>query len=194
MKEFDSSNAEIGKSGSKKHAFNSFANQNFTFTVASVDKYQNIPVKNVKFESFIRGPDANLVVDVYIFKEKGQVRTSNNETIDVDAGTVKFDVNLSNWTFCGGAGGDSCKKGSSDEVGDKVELGIEMKSKQNKGPKKKGTPRGKGRKIQTVDIGDVDCTLSGAVSHPDRICLVLCCILLSQGNQRNLFLTDALVS
>ncbi|XP_065065747.1 skeletal aspartic acid-rich protein 2-like isoform X2 [Rhopilema esculentum] len=162
IKELDKDGNEVGTSGSKKHSINSFAKESFTFKTAGLKtEYQNISVKHTQFEATISGPGAKLIVDIFIFKGSGNIKTSKNETLEVKKGTAKFNIKLESWTFCGGSGGDSCSKGGAQEIGNQIELGIEIKGK--KKPLKKGKGKGKGRKVETFDLGDGDCTLSGAV-------------------------------
>lgn len=151
----------VGASGRKKHSINTFAREQFTFTSSGAQaKYQNISVKHTQFEAKISGPGAKLIVDIYIFKGSGNVTTSQNESLEVKPGTIKFNIRLEDWAFCGA--NDTCKKGKGDEVGTQVEFGIEIKGRG--APKMKGKARGKGRKLKTMDLGGADCTLSGVVS------------------------------
>lgn len=61
---------------------------------------------------------------MYIFTEDGNI-TMGEETQMVQAGSVKFNVELSSWEFCG------CKKGQTDEVGEFVDFTLEIKGKGN---------------------------------------------------------------
>ena len=162
IKELDKDGNVVGETGRTKHSINSFARENFNFHASSKATYQGIPVKHVQFSATVSGPGAKLTVDIYLFKGNGSVNTSNSETIDVKEGSIKFNIQLANWTFCGGSGGDACKKGSTDQLGSQVEFGIEIKGRNN--PKKKAKAKGRGRKVETLDLGGADVTLSGAVS------------------------------
>lgn len=159
IKELSSSGAVVGAKGGKKHSINTFAREQFSFTTSgNQSSYQGIAVKHVRFHATISGPGAMLVVDVYVFKAAGNI-TAGNETMEVKKGSVKFSIEISSWTFCGGSGGDTCSKGSSQEEGTQIELGIEIKGKTK--PKNANSKRGKGRKLSTLDIGGAVCTLSG---------------------------------
>eukprot|EP00112_Aurelia_sp_Birch-Aquarium-sp1_P003353 Seg1374.9 transcript_id=Seg1374.9/GoldUCD/mRNA.D3Y31 product="Skeletal aspartic acid-rich protein 2" protein_id=Seg1374.9/GoldUCD/D3Y31 len=161
IKELDKDDIAVGTTGSSKHSINSFASQSFTFTTSGLKtEYQNISVKHIKFEASISGPGAKLVVDVFIFNGTGNVKTSGNETLEVGPGTIKFNIGIESWNFCGGS--TSCRKGSTTEIGTQVELGIEIKGRKN--ASKKSKKRGKGKRLQTLDLGDADCTLSGEVN------------------------------
>ena len=167
IKELDKDNVTVGTSGSSKHSINTFASQSFTFTTSGLQtEYQNISVKHIKFEASLSGPGAKLVVDVFIFNGTGNVSTSRNETLEVRPGTIKFNIAIENWQFCGAAA--SCTKGRTTEVGTQIELGIEVKGRKN--ASKKSKKRGKGKKLQTLDLGDADCTLSGEVSNKVHLC------------------------
>eukprot|EP00794_Sanderia_malayensis_P019848 gene19848-21790_t len=164
IKELDASNSAVGTSGNKKHSLQTFASQEFTFKTQGLnDTYQGLRVRQIQFTSKIAGPDGNLTVNIYIFKDGGNITTANDEEITVQNGTVKFDIWFASWTFCGGADGVSCKKGQTNEVGDKIDLAIEIKGKGSGAPKEKSKKRGKGSKMKTFDIGGADCTLSGQV-------------------------------
>ena len=161
IKELDKDGNAVGSTGKKKHSINTFARENFTFPTSGLKShYQNLSVKHTQFEATISGPGAKLIVDIYVFKEAGNVSTSENETLEVKQGTIKFNIKLENWTFCGA--GDNCKKGQKAENGSQVEFGIEIKGRGK--PTKKPKAKGKGRKVETLDLGGADCTLSGAVS------------------------------
>ena len=163
IKELDNSGNEVGATGKKKHSINSFAREAFSFKTSGLKtEYQNISVKHTQFEATISGPGAKLTVDIFIFKNSGTVKTSNDESLDVKKGTIKFNIKIESWMFCGGAGGDSCSKGSSSEVGNQIEFGIEIKGRSKASKKTKA--KGKGSKVETLDLGDADCTLSGEVS------------------------------
>ena len=163
IKELDKNGDPVGASGRKKHSINSFARETFTFKTSGLKtEYQNISVKHTQFEATISGPGAKLTVDIFIFKGSGSIKTSKNESLEVKKGTAKFNIKLESWTFCGGVGGEHCSKGGTGEIGSQIEFGIEIKGK--KKPSKKGKGKGKGRKVETFDLGDGDCTLSGAVS------------------------------
>ena len=162
IKELDNSSAAVGTTGKYKHSINTFARENFTFTTSGLQShYQNISVKHTQFNATISGPGARLIVDIYIFKGNGNVSTSGNETLEVRNGTIKFNIRLENWRFCGG--NNTCRKGSTVEQGTQVELGVKISGK--KAPNKKAKARGKGKKVGTFDFGDADCTLSGEVSN-----------------------------
>ena len=164
IKELDKDGNEVGATGKKKHSINSFARESFSFKTSGMKtEYQNISVKHTQFEATISGPGAKLIVDIFIFKGSGNLSTSNDESLEVKKGDIKFNIKLESWTFCGGSGGDSCSKGASSEAGTQVEFGIEIKGRSK--PTKRSKAKGKGRKLETLDLGGADCTLSGAVSR-----------------------------
>ena len=161
MKELDDKGNAVGTARSSKHAIDTFARETFTFATSGLKShYQSIPVKHTQFAATISGPGAKLTVDIYLFKGSGNVNTSKEETLEVKKGTIKFNIKLESWTFCGA--GASCKKGQTNETGTQVEFGIEIKGHKN--PEKKSKANGKGEKVKTFDLGGGDCTLSGMVS------------------------------
>merc|ERR1712141_728231 len=122
IKELDNSSAAVGTTGKYKHSINTFARENFTFTTSGLQShYQNISVKHTQFNAMISGPGARLIVDIYIFKGNGNVSTSGNETLEVRNGTIKFNIRLENWRFCGG--NNTCQRGNVKQQGTQVELG-----------------------------------------------------------------------
>ena len=162
IKELDNRAAEVGTTGRYKHSINTFARESFTFKTSGLQShYQNISVRHTQFDATISGPGARLVVDIYIFRGNGTVITSRNETLEVRNGTIKFNIRLENWRFCGR--NDTCRKGNANQEGTQVELGIKISGKN--APKKKAKARGRGRKVGTFDFGGVDCTLSGEVCN-----------------------------
>ena len=161
IKELDKDGNAVGATGKKKHSVDTFARENFTFPTSGLKShYQNLSVMHTQFEASISGPGAKLIVDIYIFKEAGNVSTSEDETLEVKQGTIKFNIKLENWTFCGA--GDNCSKAKENEIGSQVEFGIEIKGRDK--PTKKPKANEKGEKVVTYDLGGADCTLSGVVS------------------------------
>lgn len=76
-------------------------------------------------------------------------------------GTLKFNIMIENWSFCG-MNGETCKQGPKTSVGEYIEFVIAIKGK------KSGTKKGGGRKKRTnaqeYDMGgDASVVLSGKV-------------------------------
>lgn len=169
IKELDKDNVTVGSSN---HSISSFASQWFDFYSSGFEegiKYQNISVLHIDYRAILSGPGAKLVVNAYLFDGTGTVSTSENEKLEVRPGTLKFNIGIEDWKFCGGSA--SCKKGNTTETGTQIELGIEIKGR--KIASKKSKKRGKGERLQTLDLGNADCTLSGEVSQATSISLII---------------------
>ena len=93
--EVDEQGSVVGKAGPKKHALNSLASQEFTFTkVDNVSYYQGIKGINVNLTAYLSGPQATLDIMVFLFLEGGNV-TFGNESFEVFKGTLKFNIKVS---------------------------------------------------------------------------------------------------
>ncbi|KAL4228725.1 hypothetical protein ACF0H5_011768 [Mactra antiquata] len=101
--EFDNLN-EISEDGSmindNAHKVITFANQEFTFGEPMDDDYPGteLGVKTITFQSVLEN-QATVEILMYIFKEAGDI-TNDNETISVKEGDLKFNIDISDWTFC----------------------------------------------------------------------------------------------
>ncbi len=106
-----------------KHEIRSFENQQFQCeTTGLPTEYQNIGVQSMKCITTIPGPEAIFTVDIYIFKAAGEISTAKDEVLNVKKGTVKFDISIKHWPFCGGSDGVDCRVGSSLHEGKYLEL------------------------------------------------------------------------
>lgn len=104
------------------HKFNTFASQDFTFGTPVDEMYTGttIGVRRITFQSNLNN-GATLKVHLYVFKAAGNI-TQENETTQVQAGNVKFNVEIMGWTFCAGA----CQQS---EVGEYLDFDIVIKGK-----------------------------------------------------------------
>lgn len=69
---------------------NNLASQVFSFSALDEDAvYQNIPAVNLNLDSYLTAAEATLKLEIYIFKEAGNV-TFGNETFEVQNGTLKL--------------------------------------------------------------------------------------------------------
>ena len=97
--EVDAQGGKVGTSGNAKHALNSLASQQFTFTrVDNVSYYQGIQVINVNLTSYLTGPAAVMDIMIFLFLEDGNI-TFGNESFSVFRGSLKFNIKVWFWSF-----------------------------------------------------------------------------------------------
>jgi len=143
LQELASDGTVLGGGGNAKHSFNSFATQSFTFgspvssTIAGVSSPgengtagtpKDYSITKVAFTCYLGGGDAatdsKLEIESIIFMEDAILQFENPDGSyiypTIAAGTVKFNVLMSQWNWCE----NDCK--SSDGVGDSVRLTITM--------------------------------------------------------------------
>ena len=127
IKEIDSNGTAVGISGASKHTFNTFASLEFNFSSIRDDTFGGLSAKRVDFSASIGSVSALLTVNVYIFKEKGEINV-DGEKSSVEIGSVKFNIQIVGWDFCGNPG-ITCDKGGKDEIGDGIQFVISVKGK-----------------------------------------------------------------
>lgn len=138
MDEFDN---EVGNIGQNKHSVNSFATQSFTFSDLVDKEYQNTSVQEFTFETPIYSIGKMKLVTMLV-GESSEVGTET-ETWSVSAGDLKWNIELSDWTFC-----DPCADGTAKYIDVALEIkGSKSESKGN----------------QTTDLGDATLQLSNRV-------------------------------
>ena len=133
LSELDASGTIVGHTGAVKHSVTSFATQSFTFTPVVEQPYLGVPTKTFTFESPVYSI-GKLKVVALLFQENATIDTGA-EQWEVSRGDMKFNIELSDWTFC-----NPC----SDGIASFVEIGIEMKSS-----KEPDTAVG----VSSVDVG-----------------------------------------
>lgn len=144
LRQLDASGITLGSGGSKKHSFNSFATQEFTIGEPVEDTYEGLGITKITFESTMV-ETSKITVHTMIFQESGTF-TVAGETLSVTNGTIKFNVELESWVWCGDSG-ISCT--SKDGTGDAVELDLSIKVKGGNNPSKKGSTEATG----TFELG-----------------------------------------
>ena len=77
------------------------ANQDFSIAVNKSANYQGVSAAHINLKSYLAAPKAHLIANIYIFRATGNV-TFGNETTEVQNGTMKFFVEIKNYTFCDG--------------------------------------------------------------------------------------------
>lgn len=141
LRQLDASGATLGGGGSQKHSFNSFATQLFTFSQPTNATYQDLQVAKVSFDSTLVD-SSNVKIDTFIFKEAGNVSVGD-ETIQVPLGAVKFNVELSNWSWCGGS--TTCKAQAGEGAAVELDLSMAVVGK--------GSPTKMSAKDKDFDLG-----------------------------------------
>lgn len=151
MKERDANGNVVGATGASKHSFNSFANQDFTFSEVVNGSYQNLTAVYFNFSADLSSVSSKLVTVVYIFTKAGNI-TVGNETTEVEPGTVKFNIEIKNWNFCG-TSNTTCSKGNVNEVGASIDFDIDIKGKGNATKGNETTDRKNGTRGDSYDLG-----------------------------------------
>ena len=137
--EVDANGNPVGTSGASKHSIQTFANQEFQFgqsfeapydiTVGGDGTGPNASI--LPFTSTVSDDIGTIRVETFIFKEHGTVTTdgSEEETMSVTTGDFKWNIELSDWSFCGVD--VECKQGQTAQVGAGIEVKMEMKGNGN---------------------------------------------------------------
>lgn len=141
LSEVDQFDNEVGNIGQDKHSVNSFATQSFTFSPLSDKDYKNTSVKEFTFETPVYNIGKLKLVTMLI-GESSSIGTET-ESWSVSPGDMKWNIELSDWTFC-----NPCADGTAKFI----DVGIEVK-----GPKNEA----KGNK--TVDLGGATLQLSNRI-------------------------------
>ena len=139
LHEVDANGNPVGTFGASKHSIQTFANQEFQFgqsfeapydiTVGGDGTGPNASI--LPFTSTVSDDIGTIRVETFIFKEPGTVTTdgSEEETMSVTTGDFKWNIELSDWSFCGVD--VQCKQGQTDQVGAGIEVTMEMKGNGN---------------------------------------------------------------
>lgn len=138
LREVDASGNSVGASGNTKHSINSFATQDFTIGSPENVTLGDTSANKIAFSSPVKDV-GQISVDTYVMSTSGTIGTPT-ENWTVAPGDLKWNINLSSWTWCG------CKKGKSDEVGAFIDLEVTVKGKQD--------AKTSGAANKTLDLGD----------------------------------------
>lgn len=125
IQEKDSNGNNVGTSGRFKHIFNNFAGQKFDISELTDDTYQNLAVKRLDCTAYLDTVGARLAVQIYLFREEGSVSQGDEES-RVSKGTLKFNVFIENWKFCG-SDTMECRKGKKSEFGEFIDFALSIK-------------------------------------------------------------------
>lgn len=133
--EIDANGNPVGTSGSSKHSLQTFASQEFVFgspyeapydtTVGGDGIGPNASI--LPFTSTVSDNVGQIDLSTFIFREPGTVTTdgSEEETLGVATGDFKWNIKLSDWSFCGVD--VECKQGQTQQVGAGVDVTVEIK-------------------------------------------------------------------
>jgi len=141
LSEMDSSGNEVGKVGNPKHTIQSFATQDFTFGPLVQKQFQNNSAHEFMFETPINTIGKMRIITILLHNQ-GEIGTET-ETWTVSPGDVKWNIELSDWTFC-----NPCSDGTAEYI----DVGIEIKGTKSES---KGN--------QTIDLGDATLELSNRI-------------------------------
>ncbi|XP_062566808.1 uncharacterized protein LOC134229105 [Saccostrea cucullata] len=161
IQETDKDGKAIGTSGRVKHSFNTFASQKFTVSDITDDVYQNLTAKRLDFVASLASVGATLTVQIYLFSEEGNI-TQSDEVTQVSKGTLKFNIIIENWTFCG-TNGEECRQGQTLNEGEFIDFTISIKGKKSASKKQGGKKR---TNAQEFDLGgEASVVLSGKARY-----------------------------
>mmetsp|Transcript_33888 Transcript_33888/g.89809 ORF Transcript_33888/g.89809 Transcript_33888/m.89809 type:complete len:354 (+) Transcript_33888:74-1135(+) len=165
LRELDSAGQAVGASGSTHHSINTFAAQEFTIEpveavtlragqledgVNASGEAQGVSADKISFHSPV-STIGQIRVDTYIIKEDGLLGPPN-ETWTVRAGDIKWNIELSSWSWCG------CSQGQTQQVGDMVDVDVTVKGlfDASQGASSKAILLGGGATLELSDQVNVD--------------------------------------
>jgi hypothetical protein len=124
LRQLDDAGKVLGNGGASKHSFQSFATQDFTFGALEDTTYGGVKCVKLPFTSTL-APGSVVEIQVFLFKENGTIAVGDDK-FAVTNNTMKFNVKLSDWVWCGDGG--VCQ--GTDGVGASVELHISITSRE----------------------------------------------------------------
>lgn len=128
LQEVDGDGKPVGLQGPLQHRVSSLDSKMFRFSALDNSTvYQGIPVKTINMsDTVLSNQQGNLRLVVMVFLSAGNV-TFGNETFRVQSGTMKFNIEVSDWPFCNAS--VSCLSQSKQpEIGKGLELTLGIKS------------------------------------------------------------------
>lgn len=143
LREVDINGTAVGTSGQEKHSFNNFAQLDFKTSAVNNIIYQNLTALSFELTATnIQIPSTTFTGRIFIFNQTGVIK-NNNETANVEPGTVKINVEIKDWYFCladGCAGTipyNCCKKGNEIEQGYSLQFALAVKGRDSASQKSK---------------------------------------------------------
>ena len=124
--ELDADGNAIANTGSPsiKHSLQTFAPVDFTINdTPRITSDFGVPASGIDFNTTLVSGAASLLVSTYIFHHNGVIHPTANESWTVAGGTVKFSLQIGNWPFCSGEGGNPCQGAT----GAFLQFGMEIK-------------------------------------------------------------------
>ena len=123
LQEVDASGNPIANTGNRRHGFPNFSTVNFTYSSLESVLYQGFEAYNINFSSplVIDSTDVNFRVEIYIFREDGNITIDGESTI-VAEGDLKLNVVMDNWPFCEGEAGSPCQGNTGAAVDFEIEV------------------------------------------------------------------------
>lgn len=103
--------------------------ENQAFKVSPFRKnamFQGVKAAHIDLKAYLKEPQANLTLSVYIFRDAGNV-TFGDESTEVQKGTIKLFFKVENYTFCDGNANNSICQGN--KAGEFLEVAIIMRNK-----------------------------------------------------------------
>lgn len=131
--ELSADGEKLGAGGppSERHSVETFANQEFVIEEdSSVTELDGVAADLIRFQSQI-GAAGTLQLNTYVFQESGVVSIFDDENRTVDTwnvteGDVKFNLILSDWTYC--TAGVRCGATNAPSSGEIIEVGVQIQA------------------------------------------------------------------
>ncbi|KAL9988167.1 hypothetical protein ACROYT_G002575 [Oculina patagonica] len=133
LQEIDAQGMPVGMSGgpsARSHGLSNLPAEIQKFTFSPLDNsstYKGIPVKRVNLSVPLAGPQANLKLMVFVFLREGNI-DFGNETFRVQTGTMKFNIEISDWNFCGMNNETCTNNNNQNEIGQYLDMNLSIKS------------------------------------------------------------------
>ena len=140
LEEVDAQGDAVGTAGPQdaKHVINSFATQQFTIDDPVDDAVNGIDAQKISFHSSVN-TIGSITFDTYVLKSAGTIGT-DTESWDARASDVKWNIVLSNWTWCG-----SGNEPRTCDAGEYVDVVVKIKGKKT---------QTNATDEKTIDLGD----------------------------------------
>ena len=124
---------ELGSGGEKlgaggppdsRHSIESFATQEFSISDPVETIVSGVAASQITLTSQV-GEAGIIELYAYIFSENGTLNMENGDVWDVTQNDVKFNIRLSNWTFC--VAGNPCGNKDAVSDGEMIDVAVEIK-------------------------------------------------------------------
>lgn len=161
IREKDEHGIEVGKGGppSQHHNFNDFSSQEFEIGNVYDGSFAGIAAKSLNFSCNI-ATGAELALTLYVFTESGQIDLDGENTT-VSEGSVKLNILIKNWKFCGMSVYCINEVDQTQEAGQYLDIAVEIKGSLES-PEQKIS--GKRTTTDEYDLGSGSVVISNKVS------------------------------